>query len=432
MITLKLKKFIFAPFLILNCISFCYVEYENLDIELATLKSELLLSDPASSFDFNENLGLPHEEKRIRYAVAREEYDRAKNKHEDRIQGAICRLAGNGDTVLDLLLEEYKKDHSELSVTAKTQYKRNIILTLGKINSKRSQEALFLIAQGKLDSIPSATAARTYIENLQNKSDAIELLENQYIRSAVLRSLRGSVLDQTLYKKCDALLSSDEYELRIGAAYVLCSDNNANLAQEKIDSLVQSLATVKQIPHSNRKFQQSGLGTKADNVYAELTRAMMNVVGLNSSHLRPHLNSLDGKARFCIEIVLAHLTDIPIKEALKKDIQDVNSGTVLRLLALEKFENIVSQTEEDKCFLTEISRHDPLLVYDLGGPLYEIVNSDFFVSPHIPIDGAVEEDKECKKLIEDEILNRASLGRQYYIIRQAAESLLNKHFEEIK
>jgi len=420
------KVFVFCCLML--CFSpLCLSKNEEVRILLSVLRSKQSVSDPASSFRVADNK-LTHEERRMAYETARKEYDIAKQEYEIGVQNAMNRLAAMGDQVVQTLLEEYKKNHLDLDGMGQDQYRNNIIITLGKINTKISQDMLLSMAQGKIGGFgPSQNAAGVYVDNLQTKSDAIPLLDSKQLQSHVLRRLKGAELDQPLYEKCETFLFSQEYYLRERAAHVICSDPNINRAEEKLDILVRSLQTVAEMPYANQKYQSHSLGTNADNIYAELTRAMMNIVGLNSSYIKPHLHDLQGSSRFCLEILLAHEQDASEKDALKRNIQDIYSGTVMRLLALSQFEKILS--EGDKSFLILLSQNDPLLIYDLGGPLYEIVDSSFLVSPHSSNNEVIDaEEKAFQVLREQDILQRGSSGRKYYIIRERAKGLLDKHF----
>ena len=353
---------------------------------------------------------------------------RALQDHEKLVENAINRLATMGDPVVQTLLQEYKKSHTDLGDVTSPQYRENIIRTLGKINTPCSQEILLQIALGQIAELgPSPIAAEVYVDNLQIKSDAIPLLDNKYLQSCVLRRLKGAALDQALYEKCQTFLSSPDFGLRTRAAQVVCSDPYADWAHEKVSAIVRSLQTVADMPHAGRKYQSQWLGTTADNTYAELTRAMMDIAGLNASHIKPHMQTLEGGPRFCLEILLAGLKDASEKEALKKHIQDIHSGTVLRLMALEQFEKIM--TDEDKTFLTQLSQTDPLLIYDLGGPRYEIVDSAFLIPPLLFFENEEDENaKEFRAFLEEDIMQRGAAGRKYYIVRETAQTLLKKYF----
>lgn len=368
------------------------------------------------------------EQRRSGREAYEDDYRRALQDHEKLVENAINRLVVMGDPVVQTLLEEYKKGSTDLDELTLSQYRKNIIRTLGKINTSCSQEIVLQIALGQIAELgPSPIAAEVYVDNLQTKSDAIPLLDNKYLQSCVLRRLKGAALDQAIYEKCQTFLSSPDYGLRTRAAQVVCSDPHADWAWEKVNALVRSLQTVADMPHAGRKFQTAWLGTTADNTYAELTRAMMGIAGLNASHIKPHMQTLKGGPRFCLEILLAGLKDASGKEALKNHIQDIHSGTVLRLMALDQFEKIM--TDEDKTFLTQLSQNGPLLIYDLGGPLYEIVDSAFLVSPHLTFEGNGDEsEKEIQRLIEEDIMRRGAAGRQHYIVRETAQTLLKKHF----
>lgn len=395
---------------------------------LAVFKTKPSMSDPLPAFEIKLK-DLPPEQKYATYTALQEDYRRALQEHEKRLENAINRLAAMGDPVVQTLLDEYKKkSHKDLDGEGLSQYRINIIRALGKINTSCSQEIVLQIALGQIAELdPSPIAAEVYVDNLQTKSDAIPLLDNKYLRSCVLGRLKGVVLDQALYEKCQTFLSSPDYGLRTDAAQVVCSDPHADWAWEKVSAIVRSLQTVADMPDANRKFQSHWLGTTADNTYAELTRAMMGIAGLNASHIKPHMQTLEVGPRFCLEILLAGLKDASEKEALKKHIQDIHSGTVLRLMALEQFEKIM--TEDDKVFLTELSQNDPLLIYDLGGPRYEIVDSAFLVSPHLTFEGNGDEsEKAIQRFIEEDIMRRGAAGRQHYIVREKAKNLLKKQF----
>ncbi len=395
---------------------------------LAVFKTKPSMSDPLPAFEIKLK-DLPPEQKYATYTALQEDYRRALQEHEKRLENAINRLAAMGDPVVQTLLTEYKKkSHKDLDGEGLSQYRVNIIRALGKINTPCSQEIVLQIALGQIAELgPSPIAAEVYIDNLQTKSDAIPLLDNKYLQSCDLRRLKGAALDQAIYEKCQTFLSSPDYGLRTRAAQVVCSDPHADWAWEKVNALVRSLQTVADMPHAGRKYQSQWLGTTADNTYAELTRAMMGIAGLNASHIKPHMQTLEGGPRFCLEILLAGLKDASGKEALKNHIQDIHSGTVLRLMALDQFEKIM--TDEDKTFLTQLSQNDPLLIYDLGGPRYEIVDSAFLVSPHLTFEGEEDEnEKAFQAFTEEDILRRGAAGRQYYIVRETAQTLLKKHF----
>jgi len=395
---------------------------------LAVIKTKPSMSDPLPAFEIKYK-NLPPEQKYATYTALQEDYRLALQEHEKRLENAIDHLAAMGDPVVQTLLDEYKKkSHKDLDGEGLSQYRENIIRVLGKINTPCSQEIVLQIALGQIAELgPSPIAAEVYVDNLQIKSDAIPLLDNKYLQSCVLRRLKGAALDQALYEKCKTFLSSPDYGLRTRAAQVVCSDPQADWAWEKVNAIVRSLQTVADMPHAGRKFQTAWLGTTADNTYSELTRAMMGIAGLNASHIKPHMQTLEGGPRFCLEILLAGLKDASEKEALKIHIQDIHSGTVLRLMALDQFEKIM--TEDDKVFLTGLSQNDPLLIYDLGGPLYEIVDSTFLVSPHLTFEGNGDEsEKAIQSLIEEDIMQRGAAGRKNYIVRETAQTLLKKHF----
>lgn len=413
---------------IINTTALCQSDKDDVQSLLSILKVWPFMPSPLVTFktDFRY---LSLEQRRSGREAYEDDYRRALQDHEKLVENAINRLVVMGDPVVQTLLTEYKKkSHKDLDGEGLSQYRVNIIRALGKINTPCSQEIVLQIALGQIAELgPSPIAAEVYVDNLQTKSDAIPLLDNKYLQSCVLRRLKGAALDQALYEKCKTFLSSPDFGLRTRAAEVVCSDPHADWAWEKVNALVRSLQTVADMPHAGRKFQTAWLGTTADNTYAELTRAMMGIAGLNASHIKPHMQTLEGGPRFCLEILLAGLKDASGKEALKNHIQDIHSGTVLRLMALDQFEKIM--TDEDKTFLTQLSQNDPLLIYDLGGPLYEIVDSAFLVSPHLTFEGNGDEsEKEIQRLIEEDIMRRGAAGRQHYIVRETAQTLLKKHF----
>ncbi len=412
---------------IINTTALCQSDKDDVQSLLSILKVWPFMPSPLVTFktDFRY---LSLEQRRSGREAYEDDYRRALQDHEKLVENAINRLVVMGDPVVQTLLEEYKKSSTDLDELTLSQYRKNIIRTLGKINTPCSQEIVLQIALGQIAELdPSPIAAGVYVDNLQTKSDAIPLLDNKYLRHHVLRRLKGAALDQALYEKCKTFLSSPDYGLRTRAAQVVCSDPHADWAWEKVNALVRSLQTVADMPHAGRKFQTAWLGTTADNTYAELTRAMMGVAGLNASHIKPHIQTLERGPRFCLEILLAGLKDASEKEALKKHIQDIHSGTVLRLMALEQFEKIM--TDEDKTFLTQLSQNDPLLIYDLGGPLYEIVDSAFLIPPLLFFENEEDENaKEFRAFLEEDIMQRGAAGRKYYIVRETAQTLLKKYF----
>lgn len=314
----------------------------------------------------------PDEYKRFEY-LQQKWQDEA--KHRQAVQDTIDQLAAMGDMAVDPIVRKMKsKDRSP-------EFTGYALMVLGKINTPKSQQALLSIALGKNGISSSMSfAIEYYVKNLKDKSQAIVFLKSNDdgLIEDVLNSLRGSSIDDPLFSSLEYLMQSNRFDsygcvsIKEKTARILASDPNVALANRKMKAIVAAMETVEDMPGAHDRYQDNVTGTTAGITYSYLTRALIQVKGLTADSLKPYLEQLKGRAKLCVEIVLADKGDASVKESLKKSVLDIHVDYLIRRLALEKLEQI--STHEDLPYFEELSKTDPVEVYIIGESMVEMVD----------------------------------------------------------
>lgn len=314
----------------------------------------------------------PDEEKHLEYM--KKKWQEQENKRKATLD-VINQLAAKGDEAVDsLLLKMKSKDRTP-------EFTGYALMVLGKMNTPKSQQALLSIALGKNGfSSSMSDAIEYYIKNLKDKSQAIVFLKSNDdgLIEDVLIGLHGVSLDDDLFSCIEALMLTNQghygscVSIKEKTARILASDPNVALANRKMKAIVAAIETVEDMPGAHDRYQDNVTGTTAGITYSYLTRALIQVKGLTADSLKPYLEQLKGRAKLCVEIVLADKGDVSVKESLKKSILDIQVDYLIRRLALEKLEQI--STHEDLPYFEELSKTDPVEVYIIGESMVEMVH----------------------------------------------------------
>lgn len=173
------------------------------------------------------------------------------NDHWTRITSATLELSKMGDPVVDKIVNTLRKYEYGVS-------KGDPRIVLMKIGTPKAQKALLDMALGRNGFERSSDAAGYYAEMMQEKGDksackALLKSDSIGVRSAGLYGISGIALDADLFeevKKCLKIQS-----LRQPALSVIKHDPSPDLAEEKVQAMVELLQGVKDLPEGSLKIR---------------------------------------------------------------------------------------------------------------------------------------------------------------------------------
>lgn len=137
-------------------------------------------------------------------------------------------------------------------------------------------------------------------------------------------------------------------------------------------AMIAAMETVEDMPEAHIRFQDDRCGTTAGNTYYNLTETLIQVKGLTADSLKPYLEQLEGRPKFCVEIVLANKGDVSVKESLKNTVLDIQVDLPLRMMALRELERITAS--DDIPYFEQLSKTDPVEVYIMGERVIEMLD----------------------------------------------------------
>lgn len=291
--------------------------------------------------------------------------------HRNRITSATQELARMGDPAVDRIIDELRRA-TDVSYVSGCE-------ALRLIGSEKSQNALLDMALGRNGFEPDSNAARIYVEMMEERKDkaACKVLLTSTDRDVLFEALRGIwgvELDADSFEKVRKCL---KYQggtmasiLRERSIGVIAADPSSNLVEEKVQALVESLATVKDVPEGQYKkpnFEGEGIGNLADNLYHVHVSALAGMKGVDSA-LRSRIAAApEGIGRNCLMIALAKRGDMAgTRESLKAFLKDPEYRT-MSMLKRDCLDCFLRHGEErDVAFLTELSTSDPYQVEEFN------------------------------------------------------------------
>ncbi len=272
---------------------------------------------------------------------------------------AVCELAGMGDGFVDILVEE---------LTSRGDRKAGalgyaVVPVLAQMVSDKARLVLLDMALGKYSKDgPQVYAANQYIDALEDKSQAVKLLEsdNESVIRSALQHLK--VIDDELMVTLRQILQSEEYRSRIHGVKFLASAEGL-MGREKVEEILKSVETLDSMRNAKRKYAYSHLGSIADNT-AEIMAGAISRVQNSDDDLASMVDKLEGRAKWCLALALAEKGYKGVREELADIVRDYSVASNFRWLAFKKF--CEGATERDVDFLYEIAQSDGLKIFEVG------------------------------------------------------------------
>ena len=325
------------------------------------------------------------------------------------IQDAKSRLAARGDEAVKPIMQKFRAIRAA-DRPSSSEFLECALDILAQINTPKSQQAL--LSTG----LPGAV--RRYVKNLEDTSKASELLENERFQNDVLIGLQGSEIGEGLYEAVEGFLYSDQPHLREGAAKVFALDPNTQTVEKRVNSLIQSLLTVEQMPDSDMKYQSNMTGTRAMVTYHSYIESLLQLNGLDRSILPSYAEQLNGMPLLCVQIALADRGDISVKESLKTAARNINIDYRIRRLILTTLERLA--VEDDIAYFEWLAENDPLKVAIAGQCVIEMVDEELLVK------WDKEDEEGIWFLLEVEAKQLPQRVREMYPIRDDCREILSR------
>lgn len=271
---------------------------------------------------------------------------------------AVCELAGMGDGFVDILVEE---------LTSRGDRKAGalgyaVVPVLTQMVSDKAKMVLLDMALGKYSKDgPQVYAANQYIDALEDKSQAVKLLEsdNESVIRSALQHLK--VIDDELMVTLRQILQSEDYRSRIHCVKFLAGAEGL-MGREKVEEILKTVETLDAMRNAKRKYAYSHLGSIADNTAGIMVEAIRQVQ-INDDDLASMIDKLEGRTKWCLVLALAKRGYEGVREELADMVGDYSVASNFRWLAFKEF--CEGATQGDVNFLHEVARSDSLKIFEV-------------------------------------------------------------------
>jgi hypothetical protein len=151
--------------------------------------------------------------------------------------------------------------------------------------------------------------------------------------------------------------------LQARALYVIEHDPSPDLAEEKVQAVVELLQGVKDLPEGSLKkwgFERGNRGNVADSRYSRYVWVLWQITGSDASLRKQMTSAPEGIVRHCLALALAWRDHVEaVRESLQSFLKDTNyrAMTGLRRQCLDAFRTYGQP--EDIAFLKELAASDP-------------------------------------------------------------------------
>jgi hypothetical protein len=326
----------------------CAAENESTKEQAANLdRADQLISILSGEYVVDPSTQDPHTREEMR------------NDHWTRITSATLELSKMGDPVVDKIVSTLRKYEYAGS-------KGDPRVVLMKIGTPKAQKALLDMALGRNGFERSSDAARYYAEMMQEKGDksackALLKSDSIGVRSAGLYGISGIALDAGLFEEVRKCLRIES--LRRPALSVIKNDPSPNLAEEKVQAMVELLQGVKDLPEASLKkwgFERGNRGNVADSHYSRYVSVLWQITASDAALQKQMASAPEGIVRHCLALALAWRDHIEaVRESLQSFLKDSNCRTMsnLRGQCLQAF--LAYGQPEDIAFLRELAAADP-------------------------------------------------------------------------
>jgi len=281
--------------------------------------------------------------------------------HKNRITSATQELARMGDPVIDRIV-------GGMGRVGYGNFSYHAPEALKLIGSKKAQDALLDMALGRNAFEPSSNAAHTYMQMMRERKDyaACKVLldcPDRGVQSEGLSGISGIALDAELFQKVRKYLTHPYPALRNSALFVISDDPSPDLAEEKVQAMVELLHGVKDIPDANLKiweFEHMNRGNVADSHYSRYVSVLWQITGSDAALRKQMAAAPEGIVRHCLALALAWRDHVEeVRATLQSFLKDSNYRTMsnLRQRCVDAFRTYGHP--QDIPFLKELAASDP-------------------------------------------------------------------------
>jgi len=282
----------------------------------------------------------------------------------NRVTSATQELARMGDPAVDRIIGRLRRAQSG-------NFRQGGLEALKLIGSKKAQDALLDMALGRNGFEPSSDAARTYGHMMWEGKDyaACKVLLSSSdvgVQSAGLSGMRRIALDLDLFEKVRKYLTHPDPALQDRALSVIADDPSPDLAEEKVQAVVELLRGVKDIPDGGLKKREQGHmgpGNGADSHYSRYVWYLWQITGSDAALRKQMASAPEGIVRHCLALALAWRDHVEeARESLQSFLKDSNYRTMsnLRQRCVDAF--LTYGHPQDIPFLKELAASDPYSV----------------------------------------------------------------------